>query len=136
MPGFPGTSVCEWTGGLAPGGSPRCVNEGSTSAMERTTYRWSLGSNALAFDEPQRDPQHADDGAAPSKTLDAETLAALMTRAKSMLVLGEIAARLLLERAANARDATAERRKTMGRQMTPKIKEHTCPACKGTDFPW
>jgi hypothetical protein len=45
---------------------------------------------------------------APSKTLDAETLAALMTRAKSLLTLGDIAAaRLLLERAANAQDATA-----------------------------
>jgi len=48
------------------------------------------------------------EGAAPSKTLDAETLAALMTRAKSMLALGDIAAaRLLLGRAANAQDATA-----------------------------
>jgi TPR repeat protein len=45
---------------------------------------------------------------APSKTLDAETLAALMTRAKSLLALGDIAAaRLLLERAANAQDASA-----------------------------
>jgi TPR repeat protein len=44
----------------------------------------------------------------PSKTLDAETLAALMTRAKSMLALGDIAAaRLLLERAAAAQNATA-----------------------------
>src|SRR6267142_7041154 len=48
------------------------------------------------------------EAAAPSKTLDAETLAALMTRAKSLLALGDIAAaRLLLERAANAPDATA-----------------------------
>ena len=48
------------------------------------------------------------EGAAPSKTLYAETLAALMTRAKSLLALGDIAAaRLLLERAANAQDATA-----------------------------
>jgi len=48
------------------------------------------------------------EAAAPSKTLDAETLAALMTRAKSLLRLGDIAAaRLLLERAANAQDATA-----------------------------
>jgi hypothetical protein len=48
------------------------------------------------------------EAAAPSKTLDAETLAALMTRAKSLLTLGDIAAaRLLLERAANAQDATA-----------------------------
>ena len=45
---------------------------------------------------------------APPKTPDAETLAALMTRAKSLLTLGDIAAaRLLLERAANAQDATA-----------------------------
>ena len=48
------------------------------------------------------------EAAAPSKTLDAETLSALMTRAKSLLALGDIAAaRLLLERAANAQDATA-----------------------------
>ena len=48
------------------------------------------------------------EAAVPSKTLDAETLAALMTRARSLLALGDIAAaRLLLERAANARDAIA-----------------------------
>ena len=48
------------------------------------------------------------EAAARSKTLDAETLAALVTRAKSLLALGDIApARLLLERAANAQDATA-----------------------------
>jgi hypothetical protein len=47
-------------------------------------------------------------GNEPSKTLDAETLAALMTRAKSLLARGDIAAaRLLLERAANAQDASA-----------------------------
>ena len=75
-----GTSVCEWTGALAPGSSPRCA----------------------------RGKHERHGGAAPSKTLDAETLAALMTRAKSMLALGDIAAaRLLLERAANAQDATA-----------------------------
>jgi hypothetical protein len=153
------------------------------SVMERTTNRRSLGSNALAFDEPRRDPQHAplaasqrtsvltrvvagglmvsafailvavaarqipltgasvnasaprlgtpsredivsayhtalqsqapaartgNEAAAPSKTLDAETLAALMTRAKSLMALGDIAAaRLLLERAANSQDASA-----------------------------
>ncbi|MDH2356078.1 hypothetical protein QCM80_36265 [Bradyrhizobium sp. SSUT112] len=42
------------------------------------------------------------------KTLDADTLAGLMARAKSLLTVGDIAAaRLLLERAANAQDATA-----------------------------
>jgi len=120
------------------------------SVMERTIYRRSLGSNALAFDEPRRDPARISDpvtlasvnasaprlgtasredivsdyraaqqsqapaartgneAAAPSKPLDAETLAALMTRAKSLLALGNIAAaRLVLERAANAQDASA-----------------------------
>ncbi|WP_346657363.1 hypothetical protein [Bradyrhizobium monzae] len=44
----------------------------------------------------------------PAKTLDADTLAGLMTRAKSLIGVGDIAAaRLLLERAANARDAAA-----------------------------
>lgn len=44
----------------------------------------------------------------PARTLDADTLAGLMARAKSLLTIGDIvAARLLLERAANAQDATA-----------------------------
>lgn len=44
----------------------------------------------------------------PARTLDADTLAGLMTRAKSLLGIGDIvAARLLLERAANAQDAAA-----------------------------
>ena len=44
----------------------------------------------------------------PVRTLDADTLAGLMTRAKSLIGIGDItSARLLLERAAHARDATA-----------------------------
>jgi hypothetical protein len=44
----------------------------------------------------------------PVRTLDAGTLAGLMTRARSLIGVGDIAsARLLLERAANAKDATA-----------------------------
>lgn len=44
----------------------------------------------------------------PARTLDADTLAALMTRARSLIGVGDIAAaRLLLERAADAKDATA-----------------------------
>lgn len=44
----------------------------------------------------------------PAKTFDADTLAALMARARSLMTVGDIAAaRLLLERAANAQDATA-----------------------------
>jgi hypothetical protein len=50
----------------------------------------------------------ANEAAARTKTLDAETLAALVTRAKNLLAQGDIAAaRLLLERAANSQDATA-----------------------------
>src|SRR5258705_4440905 len=66
VPGSPGTSVCEWTGALAPGGFPCCVREGSMSVMERTTYRRSLGSNTWAFDEPRRDPQQAPHTSGPS----------------------------------------------------------------------
>ncbi|WP_375311736.1 hypothetical protein WHZ77_32910 [Bradyrhizobium sp. A5] len=45
---------------------------------------------------------------APVRTLDADTLTGLMTRARSMIGVGDIvAARLLLERAANANDAAA-----------------------------
>lgn len=44
----------------------------------------------------------------PIRTLDADTLAGLMARARSLMTVGDIAAaRLLLERAANAQDATA-----------------------------
>jgi len=62
----PGTSVCDWPALLAPGGFPCCVREGSMSVTERTTYRRSLGSNALAFDELRRDPQHAPYTSGPS----------------------------------------------------------------------
>jgi hypothetical protein len=66
-----------------------------------SAYHTALQSQAPAA-------RTGNEAAAPSKTLDTETLAALMTRAKSMLALGDIAAaRLLLERAANAQDATA-----------------------------
>ena len=101
------------------------------SAMERMTYRGSQGSNALTLEDPRSDSQDvphrsesstdftSDDSiplrlsdlrepAAPPKTLDAEMLAALTTRAKNLLAFGDIAgARLLLERAASAQDATA-----------------------------
>lgn len=66
-----------------------------------SAYHTALQSEAPAA-------RTGNEAAAPSKTLDAEQLAALMTRAKSLLALGDIAAaRLLLERAANAQDATA-----------------------------
>jgi hypothetical protein len=66
-----------------------------------SAYHTALQSQAPAA-------RTGNEAAAPSQMLDAETLAALMTRAKSLLALGDIAAaRLLLERAANAQDASA-----------------------------
>ena len=79
---------------------PASVNTPSREDIV-SAYRTALQSQAPAA-------RTGNEAAAPSKTLDAETLAALMTRAKSLLALGDIAAaRLLLERAANAQDATA-----------------------------
>lgn len=67
-----------------------------------TAYQTALQSQAPAPVEPPPAPPP------PARTLDADTLAGLMTRAKSLLGVGDIvAARLLLERAANAQDATA-----------------------------
>ena len=66
-----------------------------------SAYHTALQSQASAA-------RTGNEAAAPSKTLDAETLAPLMTRAKSLLALGDIAAaRLVLERAADAQDASA-----------------------------
>jgi hypothetical protein len=66
-----------------------------------SAYHTALQSQAPAA-------RTGNEAAAASKMLDAETLAALMTRAKSLLALGDFAAaRLLLERAANAPDASA-----------------------------
>ncbi|OKO71215.1 hypothetical protein AC629_39520 [Bradyrhizobium sp. NAS80.1] len=53
-------------------------------------------------------PAPAKPASLPARTLDAATLASLMTRARSVMAIGDItSARLLLERAANAQDATA-----------------------------
>ncbi|WP_314959055.1 hypothetical protein [Bradyrhizobium cosmicum] len=67
-----------------------------------TAYQTALQAQAPApVAEPLAPPP-------PARTLDADTLAGLMTRAKSLLAVGDIgAARLLLERAANAQDTTA-----------------------------
>jgi len=88
-------------------GKPASVN---TSAPRLgTASREDIVSDDRAAQQSQAPAgRTGNEGAAPSKTLDAETLAALMTRAKSLLALGDIAAaRLLLERAADAQDASA-----------------------------
>ncbi|MCK1745826.1 hypothetical protein IVA80_34960 [Bradyrhizobium sp. 139] len=67
-----------------------------------TAYQTALLAQAPAPDVPPPTPPP------PAKTLDADTLAGLMARAKSLLAVGDIVAtRLLLERAANAQDVTA-----------------------------
>jgi hypothetical protein len=53
-------------------------------------------------------PVNTEQEGPPPKTLDAETLAALMARARKLLAFGDVSsARLLLERAASAQDASA-----------------------------
>ncbi|MFY9958006.1 hypothetical protein [Bradyrhizobium sp.] len=88
-------------------GKPASVN---TSAPRlRTASSEDIVSDYRAAQQSQAPAgRTGNEGAAPSKTLDAETLVPLITRAKSLLALGDVAeARLLLERAANAQDATA-----------------------------
>ena len=81
------------------GGATR--DQSATRADIVSAYHTALQSQAPAA-------RAGNEAAAPSQTLDDETLAALMTRAKSLLALGDIAAaRLLLERAANTQDASA-----------------------------
>ena len=63
---------------------------------------------ALQAQTPVPEPAPLAPPPSPARTLDADTLAGLMTRARSLIGVGDIAAaRLLLERAANAKDATA-----------------------------
>lgn len=95
------------------------VTVGSVSANSRrseTVMREQTSSREAVVNSDQATPQTeapvartANEAVAPrSRTLDAETLAAMTTRARKLLALGDItAARLLLERAANAQDATA-----------------------------
>jgi hypothetical protein len=101
----------------APMGGATRDQSADQSATQATSNQSAVRQVLLEDPAPASDPvqqsqvpaaRAGNEAAAPSKTLDAETLAALMTRAKSLLTLGDIAAaRLLLERAANAQDATA-----------------------------
>jgi hypothetical protein len=80
----------------------------STPQLETPSREASVSAYHTGLESQAPAARTGNEAAAPSKMLDAETLAALMARAKSLLALGDIgAARLLLERAANAQDATA-----------------------------
>jgi hypothetical protein len=98
--------------GAPMGGAPR--DQSATQAVSnQPAVRQILLKDPTPVSDPELQRQVAaaragNEAAAPSKTLDAETLEALMTRAKRLLTLGDVAAaRLLLERAANAQDAAA-----------------------------
>ena len=101
----------------APMGGASRDQSADQSATQATSNQSAVRQVLLEDPAPASDPvqqsqvpaAHAgNEAAAPSKTLDAETSAALMIRAKSLLARGDIAAaRLLLERAANSQDATA-----------------------------
>jgi len=95
-----GSATRDQSATQAASNQPASVNTPSREDIV-SAYRTALQSQAPAAGT-------GNEAAAPSKTLDAETLAALMTRAKGLLTLGDIAAaRLLLERAADAQDASA-----------------------------
>ena len=90
------------------GGATRDQSATQAASNQPAVRQIPLKDPATVSDPATLATRTGNEAAAPSKTLDAETLAALMTRAKSLLALGDIvAARLLLERAANAEDATA-----------------------------
>jgi TPR repeat protein len=80
----------------------------SSSRLEPSSREAVVSANDTAPQSQTPAAFTGSEAAAPSKMLDADTLATLMTRAGRLLELGDIAAaRLLLERAANAQNATA-----------------------------
>jgi hypothetical protein len=87
--------------------TPASVNA-SSPRMEPSSPEAVVSANDTAPQSQTAAAPIGNEAAAPSKMLDAGTLVALMTRAGRLLELGDIAAaRLLLERAANAQNATA-----------------------------
>jgi len=97
--------VNEATGSMGATSDQSATQVASNQSVSRedivSAYHTALQNEAPAL-------RPGNEAAARPKKLDAETLVALVTRAKSLLALGDIAAaRLLLERAANAQDATA-----------------------------
>jgi hypothetical protein len=92
------------------GSTPELSREtvGTSASRLQTPGREDIVSAYRAAQSQVPASVTVNEGAPPSKILDSETLAALTTRAKRLLARGDFAAaRLLLERAANARDATA-----------------------------
>lgn len=86
--------------------SENSVNEVGPATVARGEA--TASTDHTAPQGPTKAEAKGNQRAAPSKALDAETLLSLVTRAKRLLAVGDVApARLLLERAAGAQDATA-----------------------------
>ena len=86
--------------------SENSVNEVGPATVARGEA--TASTDHTAPQGPTKAEAKGNERAAPSKALDAETLLSLVTRAKRLLAVGDVApARLLLERAAGAQDATA-----------------------------
>lgn len=80
----------------------------SAPSREAITAAYQVALQAHSQSQPQAPVAAQPAPPEPVRTLDADTLAGLMTRARKLIGVGDIAAaRLLLERAANAKDATA-----------------------------
>lgn len=95
-PGPPAAAAAEITGTAA-----QPITSATPTRQEMATaFQTALQGQAVV---PQPPP-----AASPARRLDADELAALLKRAKSMIAIGDIAAaRLLLERAADAQEAGA-----------------------------
>jgi hypothetical protein len=86
--------------------SENSVNEVGPATVARGEA--TASTDHTAPQGPTKAEAKGNERAAPSKALDAETLLSLVTRAKRLLAVGDVVpARLLLERAAGAQDATA-----------------------------
>ena len=87
------------------------ANDGVSTLSKRSKETFAkdiISTDYEALTSAVRSESRKNDSSARPKTPDIETSAALTRRARGLLALGDIsAARLLLERAANERDATA-----------------------------
>ena len=90
----------------APANQSLGVRAVTTAAVAPTRDEIAAALKAAHQSQPESPPPAA--ATPPARQLDAEELAALLKRARSMIAIGDIAsARLLLERAADAREASA-----------------------------
>jgi len=91
-----------------PASEPKMFMPTGVNSAQATVGMANRGTSVSDHHSTQVPAVSAEREGAPSRTLDAETLTVLKARAKKMLAFGDIvSARLLLERAATAQDASA-----------------------------